>query len=88
MNQNIYALYDCKTAAYLDPFTSPNDAVAIRSLVSHCERNPQADLTIHSKDYMLYRLGTFDSKTGEVVADKIAHSTLFEYLHIFAQGDL
>lgn len=66
MNMNIYAVYDAAVGAYMNPFVAQRDAVAIRAFgdVVNQSGHPFHE---HPADYHLFRLGSWDSQTGELV---------------------
>lgn len=63
MNLNIYAVYDRKAEAYMNPFHAPLDGMAIR-MFSQSVNDPQTMLSKYPDDFTLYRIGTFDDQTG------------------------
>jgi hypothetical protein len=69
MLTNVFAIYDSKVEAFLQPFFSPTKGSAIRA-VSEEVNNPQAQLAKHAEDFTLFHLGTFDDSNGAL--DKLA----------------
>lgn len=64
---NIYSLYDTKTMTYNKPFIEPSDTVAMRSLRMEVNRaDPNNVLYMFPEDYRLYRVGSFDTDTGNI----------------------
>lgn len=65
MKISIYAVRDSAVEAFLQPFFSPTNAAAIRS-VMQAVNDPQHEFAKHAKDYALYHLGEFHDDTGIV----------------------
>lgn len=65
MEQTIFSVYDEKAQAYAAPFFMPNDGQAIRSF-GDAVQDTQSMLNKHPKDYALYKLGTFATKSGMI----------------------
>jgi len=63
---NMYAVYDMKAAAFLQPYFSQLDATAIRAL-SAAVNDPTTMLNKFPGDYALYQIGTFDDQLGQLV---------------------
>lgn len=61
---NLYTMRDRKTGIYASPFVSYTDESAMRDFTVQCTSSKDAYL---AEDLELYRLGTFDIKTGEIV---------------------
>lgn len=64
---NMYSMYDRLSGMYGNPYVSYNDASAKRDFVAFCKL-PQNQYL--SGDMELYKLGEFDSDTGEAVTYK------------------
>lgn len=65
----IYALRDTKVAAFLAPFTAPNNEVAKRLVIDAMD-NPESVISKHPEDFNLFCLGHFDEQTGEITGEK------------------
>lgn len=65
MTYPIYSIRDIKTG-YLQPTIDMNDDSAIRNF-EHAVNNTESLFFTHSSDYSLYKLGMFDTETGEIV---------------------
>lgn len=61
---NIYAVYDNKAKAWLDPFVSINNAVAQRHFANGANQEG-TQLNKNPEDYTLYHVGTWNDDTGE-----------------------
>lgn len=67
MIQKIYTVFDAKAEAYIQPFFSPNDAMATRSFESACNDSAH-DFFRHAEDYTLFCIGDFDADHGNLNA--------------------
>ena len=63
MKQGMYGVYDNKAKLYSAPFTSLNNATAIREFTNFANQEGHP-WCLHPNDYHLYRLGTFDPMVG------------------------
>lgn len=63
---NMYAVYDLKAAAYLQPFFSALDATAVRALAA-VVNDPSSMISKFPGDYALFQIGTFDEVLGQLV---------------------
>lgn len=61
----MYTVWDSKADAYIQPFFSVNNAVAIRSFQSACQDQAH-DFHRHAADYTLFRLAKFNQATGDL----------------------
>ena len=59
MINNIYAVFDVKAGAYLQPFFMQNNALAIRSFSGAC-KDTSTMFNAYPEDYTLFQLGSFD----------------------------
>lgn len=66
MIQKMFAVYDLKAVAYLQPFFSCNPGSAVRAF-GDAVRDGKSPLSIHPEDYQLFELGTFDDNSGVLV---------------------
>lgn len=64
MKLGVYAIRDNLTG-FLSPTVEQNDASAIRNF-EHAMANFNSLMYSHPKDYDLYRIGSFDTETGEL----------------------
>lgn len=63
MIMKIYAVRDSAVEAFLQPFFSPSDGAAIRSLTD-AVNDKEHQFFKNAKDYALWRLGSFDDASG------------------------
>ncbi|QXP07884.1 MAG: nonstructural protein [Arizlama microvirus] len=59
----IFAIFDIKANAYLQPFFLPTNGMAIRSFETACNDNT-TQFNRHPMDYTLFELGSFDDSSG------------------------
>lgn len=65
MEKFLYSVFDVKAKCFSNPFTSVNNATALREFERACnDRN--SDLFNHSEDYSLYQLASFDDCLGSL----------------------
>mgnify|MGYP000261863385 FL=1 len=64
---NFYAIYDLKAGYFLPVMEASGDDHAKRN-IAEVIRQGHEQLAIHRNDYMLYCLGTYDNKSGKIVA--------------------
>ena len=77
MELNIYSIYDKKAQAFMQPFFSPNDQMAVRSFQAACKEN---DLwSDNAADFSLFYLGLFDDGSGSINPqyDEIVNASVF-----------
>lgn len=63
MNTKIFSIYDAASQAYMMPFFSPQNASAIRAVVSQL-KDPNSMLALNPADFTLFCVGSFDDQTG------------------------
>lgn len=61
----IFAVYDSKAKAFLQPFFSVNSATAIRSFES-AANDERHDFSKYAGDFSLFEIGYFDDAEGRV----------------------
>lgn len=66
-NLNVYTIYDCSVENYNVPFFAKTDAEAQRIVASSCQSGSL--LLNYPEDFVLYRIGDFDTETGIIVHD-------------------
>lgn len=64
---SIFAVYDKKAAAYLQPFYFPQKGQAIRAFEDSV-KDPQSAFAKHPADYSLFKIGEYDDQTGQIKA--------------------
>jgi len=63
--QLIFAIYDMKAEAYMQPWFLPSEGLAIRAF-SDCVNNPEHNFGMHPEDYILYNVGAWSPNTGHL----------------------
>lgn len=64
MTRLIYAVYDSKAEAFLQPFFVQARGVATRMFQTACQ-DAGHDFHKYAEDYTLFELGTFDEENGK-----------------------
>lgn len=62
---NVYAIYDDKAEAYLQPWFAVNNAVALRNF-QQAANDQSSQFNKHATDYTLFQIGEFDETTGRI----------------------
>lgn len=62
----IFAMYDRATQAYMQPVYSQSKGEIIRSLSDLIMNNEHA-FAKHPEDYTLFKIGTYEEQSGEIV---------------------
>ena len=70
MNLNIYAIQDQAVKAYTNPFFQQTDEAATRLMRDQINSQDGSMLSKYPAQFALYRLATYDFKTGEVIPDQ------------------
>lgn len=60
---NLYSVRDAVGGAFIPPFCLPSDELASREFI-FCVNDPSHQFHRFYNDYSLYRIGSFDDKTG------------------------
>lgn len=69
MRLNVYCIFDVAAGAYMRPFFVQADGQAQR-LFSDLALDASHDIGKHPSDYTLFRIGTYEELTGEIVGEK------------------
>ena len=67
MTYGIYVIREAKTTFML-PTVDFNNASAMRNF-EHAVRHPDSLMKSHPNDFGLYRVGSFDNETGEIMPE-------------------
>lgn len=73
MLMKIFAIYDSKAAAYLQPLFFKSTPEAVRSF-SEAANDPSSSFYRHAEDFTLFELGSFDHESGKVESLMVPHS--------------
>lgn len=65
MLSKIYTVFDSKAQAYLQPFYSPNDAVALRNFQT-AATDENHHFNKHAADYTLFLIGEYDDTSASI----------------------
>lgn len=73
MKSNIYAIYDNKAEAYMQPFFAATPGLALRAFSDNVN-NKESIFNKHPNDFVLYEIGEFDDATGDLKKHKENHN--------------
>ena len=87
MDLTIFAIYDQKADAYLNPFFLPNEALAQRTF-GDCVNDPDHAFGKNPQDYTLFNLGVFNTQSGTIEVHGYAKSlgSGVEYKHASSEA--
>lgn len=66
MLTNIYAIYDSKAEAYMQPMFMPTKGLAIRAF-SAAVNDPKHQFSKYAEDYTLFELGSYNDQNAEFI---------------------
>lgn len=69
MQLNCYSIYDSKAEAFVQPFFSPTNGMAIRSFTS-AANDPNTDIHRYAGDYTLFLIGSFEPTNAKLEPEK------------------
>lgn len=70
MQLNVYAIKDTAVGRFSStPFMLENDEVAKRTFGTAINSGSQSQVAVYYKDMQLWRLGSFEDRTGELTSD-------------------
>jgi len=78
MVKKIFAIYDEKSEAYLQPFFLDTIGQAIRAVVDTLN-DPDHNFARHPSDYTLFHLGEFDNADATLTVNKTCLGNLVEF---------
>lgn len=75
VDSSFYTIYDTKSGSYRDPIISKDPAEIIRQLESNFLNPAMAydQYVTHAEDFQLFKLATFNRKTGLINATQPEH---------------
>ena len=73
MKSQIFAIYDSKTGAYMEPWFTPTTETAIRAFAHSCS-DPAHPLGMDPADYGLFHIGTYDNDTATLTQIEPRHN--------------
>lgn len=67
-----YSVFDSKTASFASPFVDQSDGSAIRGFSDAVNdgSNPRNMWYTHPEDFSLFRIGSFDTQSGELISER------------------
>lgn len=65
MKLEMFTIRDIKADAFLQPFFTPNKAMALRAF-GNAINDPKTQFNANPEDYSLYHIGAFDEAVGRV----------------------
>lgn len=86
MIRNKFAIYDSKADCYLDDFTSPTIASALRSFTEAANTEGN-QFNKHAGDFTLFHIGTFDPDLGLIVPLEKGNINLGTALSVLHEPD-
>lgn len=88
MKQVCVAIYDVKAQAYMRPFFTPREAMAVRMFVDEVNRAAEDNpLYRHPEDYRLMFILEWDDESGQVVpSDQITPRLIVEAANVKQGG--
>lgn len=66
MNTKIYAVFDNKAEAFMQPFFADTAGIATRNFQTNVN-SPDTILNKYPNDFVLYEIGIFDDAKGQVI---------------------
>lgn len=73
MIYKVFTIYDSKAGAFLQPFFMKTNGEAERA-ISNVLRDPEHNFTVHSDDFTLFELGSFDDVSAKFIQLDTPHS--------------
>ena len=71
MSKLMLALFDSKAEEFFAPFLVPTLGMAYRNLQDEIKRGGEGNiLASHPEDFILYKLATFETESGEIVVGR------------------
>lgn len=77
----MFSVYDSKAEAYMKPFYSLTNGVAIR-MMQEAISDKTHDFCKYPGDYTLFQIGIFDDFTGIILPNEAGHKNLGTALQI------
>lgn len=68
MKLNIYSIKDTVVGNFGNPFNMNNDEEAKRTFKNAVNSNNGSNIALNYTDMQLFKLGTFDTQTGEITS--------------------
>lgn len=71
-----YTVFDSKAGTYAEPFPAPNKEVLIRDFANAFRKEDAPKVNryyINAEDFSVFKIGSFDSRTGTLSAQTMEH---------------
>lgn len=71
-----FTVFDSKAGTYAEPFPAPNKEVLIRDFANAFRKEDAPKVNryfINAEDFSVFKIGTFDTKTGTLAVEKMEH---------------
>lgn len=71
-----YTVFDSKAGTYAEPFPAPNKEVLIRDFANAFRKEDAPKVNryyINAEDFSVFKIGSFDSTTGQLTAQNMEH---------------
>lgn len=75
---NIYSIYDEAAGAYATPFFMHNHGLATRAFADQVN-NKESMIYNHPEQFILFHLGEYDDRTGEINTESVSLGRGIEY---------
>lgn len=71
----LFTIFDSKTKSYREPTYAPNKDVLMREILNMMNDPGQAKnpLFLNAEDFSIFRIGSYDRKTGELLSQNLEH---------------
>lgn len=82
-----FTIFDSKSKSYSKPIQEINKDVLLRAIINDFG-NPETHKTAHylnSEDFAIFRIGSFDRKTGTISSQNLEHIANLHDLRALAQ---
>lgn len=88
MIMRVYAIFDSKVGAFMQPFYCANRAVALRMFMTAAQ-DRTTDFNRWPSDFILFEIGEWNGETGKLSSYEV-HENLgvaSQYLNVEVKGD-
>lgn len=65
----VFSIFDKAANIFNNPFFAPTEVHATRSFAIEVNRNEQSAIAFAPQDFSLYRIGSFDDQTGNLIPE-------------------
>lgn len=82
MKTNLYSLFDKKSSFHAKPITHQNNETLFRELINMLQdqNNKEVQFVKNPEDFYIFKLGTYDDNSGEIIPDLVPMQSLSELL--------